>query len=201
LSRRLLALSLALFAAACSSLASSADRARAAIAEVADAGLAIPLADGRTLEIPAGHLEAVAVDVGPGTRRAFDAFAQLSLTGRIDGVPISYVGNERFRVRCAGSCRIDGPLAPRLAAVVEALLARRAALAAGDAAALASLARDETRLDPDGLRAAAEREVAGWFIRVEGDEAVVGEAAADGKQRRLQLGRSGEAWLFSSGLP
>jgi len=111
------------------------------------------------------------------------------------------VGNERFRVRCAGSCRIDGPLAPRLAAVVEALLARRAALAAGDAAALASLARDETRLDPDGLRAAAEREVAGWFIRVEGDEAVVGEAAADGKQRRLQLGRSGEAWLFSSGLP
>lgn len=197
-------LSLALLAVpawGCTSLASPTEKARAALAEVASAGIEIPLAGGRILQIPAGKLEAVAVDAGPGTRSAFDAFGQLSLAGRIDGVPVSYVGNERFRIRCGGSCRIDGPLAPRLAAVVEALVARRDALAAGDAAALAALAGQEPRLDPDEMRAAADREVAGWFIRVEGDEAVVGEASAGGKQKRLQLTRVGEAWRFSSGLP
>jgi len=199
--RLLLLASLASAVWGCTSLASPTEKARAAIAEAAGAGIEIPLTGGRILEIPAGKLEAVAVDAGPGTRNAFDAFGQLSLAGRIDGVPVSYVGNERFRIRCGRTCRIDGPMAPRLAAVVEALVARRDALAAGDPAALAALASTEPRIDPEGMRAAADREVAGWFIRVEGDEAVVGEASPDGKQKRLQLVRAGDAWRFASGLP
>lgn len=199
--RRSLALALLAAAFGCSSLASSPDRARAVLGKLGRTGVTIPLAGGRTLEIPPGKLEAMAVDAGPGDRRAFDAFGQLSLAGRIDGIPVSYVGNERFRIECGGSCRVEGPVAPRLAAVVEALLARRDALAAGDVAALSALAAKEPRIDPDALRVAADREVAGWFIRVEGDEAVVGEAAPDGKQKRIQLARVGEAWRFSSGLP
>ena len=198
---RFVALALVAAAFGCSSLASSPDRARAVLEELGRTGVTIPLAGGRSLVVPPGRLEAMAVDAGPGDRRAFDAFGQLSLSGRVDGIPVSYVGNERFRIECGRACRVEGPVAPRLAAVLEALLARRDALAAGDGAALSSLAAKEPRIDPGSLRAAADREVGGWFIRVEGDEAVVGEAAPDGRQKRLQLARSGEAWRFASGLP
>lgn len=200
MSRAVLAFLLAM-AGGCTQLASSADRARSALDELGAAGFTIPLADRGAIEVPPGKLEAVAVDVGPGSRGSFEAFAQLSITGRLDGVPLSYVGNERFRIRCDPACRVDGPVAPRLAAVAGALVARRAALAGGDPALLASLAAGEPRLEPDSLREAAERPAAGWFIRVEGDEAVVGEADPGGRQKRLQLVGEGGAWRFSSGLP
>jgi len=188
----------------CPSLASPADRVRGALERLSEEGTALSLARERTLQIPTGRIEALAVDAGREERGALEAFSQLAIEGRSGEVVVSYVGNERIRVRCTTSCKVEEPFAPRLAGVLEALWARRDALAAGDLAAITALAAASDRNPPptlEELRQAASRDAAAWFIRVEGRTAVVGEAAADGSQKRLGLIREADGWAFSAGLP
>ncbi len=202
IARLLLLLSLPILVAGCPTLASPADRARAALEALSREGVELPLSGGRSIQIPIGRIEATAVDTGARERSSFEAFGQLSIAGRVGEIPFSYVGNERFQVVCTTSCKVDGALAPRLVAVIEALLARRAALDARDPAAVAALAADGLRgSSPDEISTAAERAVAAWFIRVEGNEAIVGEAGPDGGQKRLTLVGADGAWRFAAGLP
>jgi hypothetical protein len=127
----------------------------------------------------------------------------VSLEGRLDGMPVSYVGDERFVVVCAAHCELDGSPAPRLVSLLEVLQARRAALASGDRARLMELAVPDARpqLARANLDAVAGRQVGAWFIRIDRDEALVGEASASGGQRQLILRAEGAGWRFVSGLP
>ena len=112
--------------------------------------------------------------------------AQLSVEGRMDGTPFSYLGTETLGFACAESCRMEeGP--HRMFAVLEALRARRVALAQGASS-------------PE-VAAAAARGVAAWFIRVDREDAVVGEADASGIQHRLTLHEEGKSFRFLAGLP
>lgn len=189
---------------ACPSLVSPADRVRGALERLSEEGTAIDLARDRSLRIPPGSIEAMAVDAGREDRGALEAFSQLAIEGRSGDVLVSYVGNERVRVRCTTSCRVEEPFAPRLAGVIEVLWARRDALVAEDLAAIIGMASADDRNPPptlEELRAAAAREGVAWFIRVEGRTAVVGEAAGDGSQKRLSMIREEDGWAFSAGLP
>ncbi|AKU90218.1 hypothetical protein [Vulgatibacter incomptus] len=193
---------LVLLGSGCTSLESPSDRARSALERLSSHGFSIPVDAGVSIDVPAGKLVATAVDAGSRKRGTLEAFGQLAIEGRVDGIPLSYVGNEKFLVSCSTTCSVDGALAPRLADVVRLLRARRAALHARDPAAVAALSSAELPSPTaDELAAADGRGVAAWFIRVEGDSAVVGEAAVDGKQKRLALVRADGAWRFESGLP
>lgn len=190
------------FAAGCSQLDSPDARARKAVAAAAADGFALPV-DGTTLEVPPGKLVATSVTTAPLGEGRLRTFGRVSLEGRLDGLPVSYVGDERFVVRCAARCELEGSPAPRLVALLAVLDARRAALAAGDRQKLIELAVPDARpqLARADLRAAAERPTAGWFIRIDRDEALVGEATRGGGQRQLILRGEGAGWRFVSGLP
>ncbi len=169
----------------------------------------------------------ITVRVEPGGKRA-EALATLDFTGTLGDTDISSLGVEQvpFVLR-DGSWVPEGRLAPRLAAVVAALEARRRALEAGDTAALAQLSapadagseRDaggsvgvgqpdmETLLALKRRRYRAEA----WFIRLERDEAVATEhwhlegdlpsrPVDQQGESRLVLLRRGEEFLFSSPL-
>ncbi|WP_373044716.1 hypothetical protein [Vulgatibacter sp.] len=194
---------LVLFAlAGCSQLQSPDTRAREAVAAAAAEGFSLPL-DGATLDVPPGRLTAISVTTAPLGEGKLRGFARISLEGRLDGMPVSYVGDERFVVACAGRCALEGPPAPRLVALLEVLLQRRAALEAGDRERLASLAVPDARqqIARADLQAAAARPVAGWFIRIDRDEAMVGEAAPGAGQRQLILRHEQGSWRLVSGLP
>lgn len=200
--RRLAAI-LCVLLVSCAGLESDDRRARRAVEEAAAAGFRFELPDGALLEIPAGRLEAVGVTAFPLEDRRLRAFARISLEGRVDGMPISYVGDEKFVVSCAGGCRLAGAPAPRLLELLAVLRERRAALAAGDRERLAAVAVPEAgpQLARADLRPSAERRPSAWFIRIDREEALVGEALEGGGTRQLVLRSDGAGWRFVSGLP
>lgn len=185
---------------ACTALESPRDRARKAVERLAEEGLTVELAVGERLVVD--RVEVLAMDAYPRERAGLEGFAQLSIEGRVGEIPISYLGNEKLAFRCgASSCSVEGPLAQRLEGVAEALAARRRALERGDAVALAALDANGRPFSAEEVREAAAREVAGWFVRVESGSAIVGEADAEGRQRRLRLGKREGSWRFEAGLP
>jgi hypothetical protein len=171
----------------------------------------------------------ITVRVEPGGKRA-EALATLDFTGALGDTEISSLGVEQVPfVLQSGSWELEGRLAPRLAAVVVALEARRRALEAGDTEALARLTAPpdgDGGLEPDAggsvgvgqperdmLLALKRRryKAEAWFIRLERDEAAVTEhwhlegdlpsrPVDQQGQSRLILQRRGEEFLFSSPL-
>ena len=167
------------------------------------------------------HFARITVNVEPGGQRAV-AWATLDFTGRLGPTQISSLGVERVPfVRRGTSWRPEGLTAPRLAAVVAKLEARRRALESGDREALEALRAPEAAADSGaGGEAEVEKVLAlqrrryhakAWYLRLERDEAVASEEwRLEGElpsrpvdeqgQRRLSLIRSGEEFLFSPGL-
>jgi hypothetical protein len=148
------------------------------------------------------------------------ASATLDFSGRLGRTEVSSLGVEQVPFVLRGREWVpEGLAAPRLAAVVGALEARRRALEAGDRKTLMAL-RGPGEAGDGGGEAEVERvlalqrrryEARAWYLRLERDEAVVTEEwrlegvlpsrPVDEKgQRRLSLIRSGEEFLFSPGL-
>ncbi len=177
-------------------------RARKAVAAAAEGGFTLPV-DGLSLAVPPGKLTATSVSTAPLGDGSLRAFARISLEGRLDGMPVSYVGDERFVVVCAAACALRGSPAPRLQELLTVLHARRAALASNDRAKLMELSVPDARpqLARADLGPSAERAAAAWFIRIDRDEALVGEASPGGPQRQLILRSEEAGWRFVSGLP
>ncbi len=173
------------------------------------------------------HFARITVSVAPGGQRAV-ALATLDFTGRLGRTTVSSLGVEEVPFVLRGSTWTPetGP-APRLAAVVRALEARRRALEAGDMKALAALRAPGTPTDGGGgadagsgegealarLLALEERRytVAAWYLRLDRDEAVANEEwRLEGQLpsrpvderglRPLRLIRSAEEFFFSPGL-
>lgn len=193
---------LAAFLLACTPFESPSQRARTAVERVADQGITLGLPSGGELRIPPGGLAVLAMDAYKRDGGGLQAFAQLSLEGEVGGVSISYLGNEKMEFSCgARACSLRGPLADRLVEVAAALVERRRALEEADLQGLARLSLRPGPVDPDAVRQEASREARAWFVRVENEEAVVGEAGPDGVQRRLLLRRGQEGWRFAGGVP
>ncbi|HEX8437810.1 hypothetical protein [Archangium sp.] len=180
--------------------------------------LAIPGAGAR-LTSQTHHFARITVSVEPGGQRAV-ASATLDFSGRLGRTEVSSLGVEQVPFVLRGREWVpEGLAAPRLAAVVGALEARRRALEAGDRKTLMAL-RGPGEAGDGGGEAEVERvlalqrrryEARAWYLRLERDEAVVTEEwrlegvlpsrPVDEKgQRRLSLIRSGEEFLFSPGL-
>lgn len=198
----LLALSLA-GSLACTPLESDDTRARQALASLSETGWEVLLPGGARIEVPPGRIEGMAVTAVPRERGELVASGRISLEGRLDGIPFSYLGDERFLVSCKGRCGIEGSPAPELEQVLQRLRERRRALEADDVVALAALATEEgkreiTEGDPATSRSRGAR---AWFIRVDREVALVGEAGGEGEQRKLVLRKEGADWRFVSGLP
>lgn len=161
----------------------------------------------------------ITVRLEPGGKRA-EALATLDFSGSLGDTEVSSLGVERvpFVLR-DGRWEPEGLAAPRLAAVVAALEARRRALEAGDTEALARLkgpAGDGGGSGDAGLAEllALERRrytARAWYLRLERDEAVVTEhwrlegqlpsrPVDERGERRLSLIRDGEEFLFSPAL-
>jgi hypothetical protein len=171
------------------------------VERLGEEGLSIELPSGENLAVPPGGVEVLAMDAYA-RDGGLEGFAQLSIEGRVGELHVSYLGNERLEFRCSASaCSVQGPLARRLEGVVETLLARRRALEAGDAVALGRLAASPLPLADAEVREAAGRPVRGWYVRVESDSAIVGEADPEGRQRRMRLRFVDGSWLFEAGLP
>jgi hypothetical protein len=184
----------AVILAACPAVRSPEERARAALARTEVQGFSAVLAPWGELRVEPGAARWTAVTVGDGDA----VFAHLSAQGRAGAIPFSYIGTERPSLRCEGDdCLVPDP-APRLRGVLTALHARRAALAAGGTG-LEALAAGPYEVSE--VAASAARPCAAWFIRVDREEAVVGEADDAGRQRRLVLAQRGDRWAFTSGLP
>jgi hypothetical protein len=159
-----------------------------------------------------------------GKRAAVVAMAEgsgrVAWRGRI--ASLGYVGRETFTMRpCrfAGWCAESEALAA-LRPILRLLFRRLDALASRDAAAYARLVAEPYRgaEGRPGVLERLARELAtapaatvtatGWQIRVERDEALVGEddevAAAGGppatRRLRLVLVRQGERWVIADGL-
>lgn len=151
--------------------------------------------------------------------------AMLTAEGRVvwrdQEAKLVYIGRERFHMKpcaIAGWCG-EGDQFERLRGVLLALFRRQDALGQRDAAALARL-----MAPPEGAPAAAPGapdrldgalatppsrvRVTAWQIRVERDQAEVGEdleltapgAPARKERRLLRLLRLGERWLFAGGM-
>ncbi len=163
------------------------------------------------------HFARITVDVLPGGQRA-EAFATLDFEGTLGLTRVSSLGVERvpFVLR-DGEWVPEGQLAPRLAAVVGALESRRAALEAGTLPTLQALLAREAAPpggpELEGVLALRDRryKAEGWFLRLERDEAVaterwhlqgsLPERPVDTRgERRLQLLRDGDEFLFSPAL-
>ncbi len=163
------------------------------------------------------HFARITVDVEPGGERAV-AWATLDFDGTLGRTEVSSLGVERvpFVLR-DGEWVPEGQLAPRLAAVVGALESRRAALEAGTLPTLQALLAREAAPpggpELEGVLALRDRryKAEGWFLRLERDEAVaterwhlqgsLPERPVDTRgERRLQLLRDGDEFLFSPAL-
>jgi len=167
--------------------------------------------------------------VAPGEGRAAAlVHATLDFEGSLGATRVSSLGVEQVPF-APDSTRVGvgrwqplGSAAPRLVAVVAALEARRQALESGDRPRLAALSSgSQAPAEPGSpaaealaqLLALEERtyRVEAWFLRLERDEATVGErwrltgVGPTGKvdsrgERRLRLKRRGEEFIFSPGL-
>ncbi len=180
--------------------------------------LAIPGA-GAPLASVKHHFARITVSVEPGGKRAV-ASATLDFAGRLGRIEVSSLGVEQVPFVLRGREWVpEGLAAPRLAAVVGALDARRRALEAGDRKTLMALRAPGAQGDPGGeaeldkvLSLQRRRfQVRAWYLRLERDEAVATEEwrlegdlpsrpVDERGQRRLSLIRSGEEFLFSPGL-
>lgn len=181
--------------------------------------------DGLTLEVKAGTLEGrkvsferITVTVEEGGRKA-TVLATLDFTGKVGLTEVSSLGVERIPFVFDGKdWKPEGTLAPRLAAVVEALEQRRRAFEAGDGVRLRRLAGvvDGGSLGPDAEEwlalVSSKFQVDAWFIRLERDSAEVSEQYRiegvgrdrpyrSSGPRRLHLERSpGGQFFFPTGL-
>ncbi len=170
------------------------------------------------------HFNRITVRVEPGGERA-EALATLDFTGALGDTEVSSLGVEvvPFVLRDREWVP-QGLEAPRLAAVVAALEARRRALEAGDTDALARLVAPAGTVDAGGSGEVGGPELetvlalerrryrsAAWFIRLERDEAVATEhwrlegdlpsrPVDQQGERRMILVRSGQEFLFPSAL-
>jgi hypothetical protein len=162
------------------------------------------------------HYDRVTVQTDMGARTA-EAASTLDFTGSFGKVEVSSLGVEKTHFEYRDGWVATQGLAPRLAAVVRALEARRRALEAGDEPALAQLmeAPGSVAADPDlrVLLALKERSygVRAWYVRLDRDEATVGEdyrlrgelpdrpVDQEGK-RTLTLKRRGAEFFFAKGL-
>ena len=185
--------------------------------------------DGLRLDVPGvgtpltsqqHHFARITVNIEPGGRRAV-AWATLDFTGKLGHTEVSSLGVERvpFVVR-EGQWVPEGLAAPRLAAVVRALEARRQALEAGNREALRGLWASGAQADVGAGEAELMKllelqrrryRADAWYLRLERDEAVASEQwRLEGElpsrpvdergQRRLSLIRNGEEFFFSPGL-
>jgi hypothetical protein len=146
------------------------------------------------------------------------ALATLDFEGSLGSVQVSSLGVERIPVeREADSWVPVESLAPRLAAVVAALDARRWALEVGDGVKLAALttSRESRTAQQDELfrrlaTAGRRYRPAAWYIRLERTRALVTEdfwiGGGDDRgpeekgTRSLTLERRGSQFLFSGSL-
>jgi len=179
---------------------------------------------GLTIEIPGSpvplrssrvHFDRVSThfeDVG----QAAQARSTLDFEGRLGSIEVSSLGVERTPFERQGSgWRPSSGLAPRLAAVVGALQARRRALEKADAEALAHLAVSaevgRAVREGDILRRVASGPAyrpSAWYIRLERDTALVtewyeisaGSSAPQRGKKRLTLELRGSQFLFSGSL-
>lgn len=148
-----------------------------------------------------------------GSGQAAQVRSTLDFEGTLGAVEVSSLGVERasFERRDGGWTPSSG-LAPRLAAVVAALEARRRALETGDAEQLASLA-----VSPEVGRKAKEGDllrrlssgyrVCAWYIRLERNRAAATEryeagppSAPEKATTSLTLELRGSQFLFSGSL-
>lgn len=163
----------------------------------------------------------ITVRVEPGGKRA-EALATLDFVGTLGGTDVSSLGVEVVPfVLKDGQWQPEGLAAPRLAAVVTALEARRRALETGDSAALARLVAPAGEAgvvgvggpELEALLALERRRYRSgmWFIRLERDEArvtehwrlegVLPDRPVDQRgTRSLILRREGQEFLFSPAL-
>jgi hypothetical protein len=181
--------------------------------------------DGLSLSVPGAstplvakrhHFDRVTVQTDMVARTA-EAASTLDFLGNFGDVEVSSLGVERTLFAYDGTWRATRGLAPRLAAAVGALEARRRALQAGDTAALAKLALPAPSVSDDAelraLLALKERryDVRAWYLRFDRDTAEVTEQyrlrgvlpdkPVDEEGRRsLTLGRSGAEFFFAKGL-
>ncbi|WNG29046.1 hypothetical protein F0U62_37425 [Cystobacter fuscus] len=184
--------------------------------------------DGLTLRVPGvaeplqgqvHHFARITVDVAPGGERAV-AWATLDFKGRLGRTEVSSLGVERVPfVRRSREWVPENLAAPRLAAVVGVLEARRRALEAGEPEALRSLLLPGAPADVGGgeelerILSLSKRRyrVEAWYVRLERDDALASELwrlegdlpsqpVDDKGQRQLSLIRREEEFFFSPGL-
>lgn len=192
---------------ACPLLRTEDERARDAIAALRLQGFTQPLPGGGALVVPPGAFDAVNVTAST-EQGVLRARGQVSLQGRVGDAIVSYLGSERFQVRCGTACSISPPPVERLVPLLEALQARDAALQARDPAALQALAAatfeagTEARAALGGAALSeAPPAVTAWLVRVDREAAEVGEARGTAAPRPLRLVREASGWRFTSGLP
>ncbi len=179
---------------------------------------------GLSIEIPGSpvplrshrlHFDRVSTHLD-GAGRTAQARSTLDFEGLLGSIEVSSLGVERTAFeRQGGGWRPRDGLAPRLAAVVSALQARRRALEKADAEALARLAvsAEVGRAERDGdlLRRIASGQAyrpSAWYIRLERHAALVtesyeiaaGSSAPETGKRRLTLELQGSQFLFSGSL-
>jgi hypothetical protein len=166
------ALALLLLLTGCPALRSPEERARIAVGHLEHEGYRHTLQDGGGIAVAPGDFHLKEPTVIPGDLGGLAVFGQVSADGRLDGTPFSYLGTERMTVRCSGGdCQVADDPTPRLSGVLAALRARSAAAPSA------------------------------WFIRVDRDQAIVGEADATGVQRRRELQERDGRWVFTSEGP
>jgi hypothetical protein len=121
----------------------------------------------------------------------------LDFEGALGSTRVSSLGRETTRFRRGHTAwELEGPLAPTLAAAVGTLVARRRALEAADASALAALLRPADRkgaLDDPALQAYLAKPPPpdvpqAWYLRFEvGEITVTEEEGLPSRTRRLRL--------------
>ncbi|MBX5481466.1 MAG: hypothetical protein IRZ16_06405 [Myxococcaceae bacterium] len=164
------------------------------------------------------HYDRLIVDWEKGSDQAL-ATATLDFVGTLGKIQVSSLGLEKVPfVRRDGDWRPSHGPAPRLAAIVTALEARRRALESGDVAELRRLSRltpGRPLEDADLVRllslARRSYRVESWWIRSERDEVIVTEESRlsgetpdrpvdERRTRRLLLREDGGEFLFAAGL-
>ncbi|HYR56404.1 MAG TPA: hypothetical protein VEM39_09805 [Myxococcaceae bacterium] len=193
---------------------------RTALQQSESAGLSLKIPDSpASLVTRRLHFDRVTTHFDSRGEEAY-ALSTLDFEGTVDSIKVSSLGVERVVFERAGRewRQLQG-LAPRLTAVIAALLARRESLESADAERLERLAAS-----PEVGRAARQDElfrrvasspkpryrVTAWYIRLDRDGALVTEeyqtGAGDGRfgeekgTRRLTLERRGSEFLFSGSL-
>ncbi len=161
------------------------------------------------------HFDRVSTHI-EGVGQTAQARSTLDFEGLLGSIEVSSLGVERTAFERQGSeWRPRDGLAPRLAAVVGALQARRRALEKADAEALARLAVSaevgRAARESDLFRRIASGQAyrpSAWYIRLERGAALVtecyeiaaGSSAPETGKKRLTLELRGSQFLFSDSL-